>query len=171
MSADHDIPLADEVHQRLNKPTLLAEAIGGELDADGVRHINRNIRGCRHCGSVTTIPYPEGEEPRMWFYHNSTECCPDALTKQIRDRDHEIKLVEAAIEREYADLRTLEEQAQDAPPREQKQLHRKAERMRAGLQHKDEHVWRDKLRDLNAERDRVAKKRAWMVRQQQEANR
>ena len=59
----------------------------GTPDQHGVRHINRDTKGCPHCGHVD-VKFDATGTIALW--HPGAECCEDRIQDQIRWRRAEI---------------------------------------------------------------------------------
>lgn len=98
-----------------------------DIDRDGIWHIGRGTRGCRHCGK-TEMHY--AENGKAVIHHPGTTCCPSAIRDQIAWREADLarlrklareareevdevhRRAERAIGREAADARALAERAE-----------------------------------------------------------
>lgn len=147
----------------------IADLLGAEVDQDGVRHILPNARGCPHCGSTDAKTYEVDGEVRAVIYHAAAECCTRRLDDQVRWREQELANLEARLKECYDTIRQLEAAAEESYGQQKASLHQKAEKARAGMQHRED-AMRERMKEILAERTSLAKKRGWMRQKEQGAS-
>jgi hypothetical protein len=97
-------------------------------DADGIIHIGRGTRGCRHCGKIETHYSQNG---RIAWHHPGVTCCAKAIEDQVNYRKGDLtRLRQAAADSQAMldDLRTRSESAFGKEAHELKATLAKAER-------------------------------------------
>jgi hypothetical protein len=113
-------------------------------DADGILHIGRPARGCRHCGK-TEVHY--SSDGKVAWHHPGVTCCRKAIEDQISYRRGDLaRLRQAALESQEA-LDDLRKRAETGFGKEASELR--------GQVAKAERAHDMRLARLRAERDAV----------------
>jgi hypothetical protein len=98
------------------------EAIADVLptpDADGIIHIGRGTRGCRHCGKIETHYSQNG---RIAWHHPGVTCCEKAITDQVNYRKGDLNRLRQAAADSQATLDDLRARSETAFGKEANEL-------------------------------------------------
>ena len=109
-----------------------------EIDPDGVWHIGRGTRGCRHCGRVE-VKY--AQNGKAAFHHPGVICCARATQDQINHRQEELRRLRQSASEARREVNDLHAQAENAYGRDAQELRARAARAERGLAFRTEQ-WR-----------------------------
>lgn len=129
-------------------------------DKDGWWNIGNPRKGCQFCGSVSVKEGREGGSVR--WYHPSTECCPEAITRQIQWRADELRAVQKARDEFMAGLAKLNEEFQSAYGVRKGELDAKLKSAQRAFDLRDSETWKPTVSGLGAEIARLRRKRESM---------
>lgn len=101
-----------------------------DIDTDGVWHMNRTTRGCRHCGRREVHYASNGKAA---IHHPGVTCCRKAIEDQLRWRQEELTHLRTEAARMQQDVNDLEARAERAFGREATELRDTAARARRSL--------------------------------------
>ena len=108
-----------------------------DIDADGVWHVGRGTKGCRHCGKVE-VHY--AENGKAAWHHPGVSCCRKATEDQLRWRKDDLERLrgEAVAARRAVD--ELRQRSDSAFGKEAADLKREVERAERGYTAKVERM-------------------------------
>jgi len=125
-------------------------------DRNGYLIIGDPEKGCPFCGSISVEASKVGN---LAWYHPSTECCAQAITRQIQWRSDELRAVQK--ERE-ADERAVSEQAQrasDSYGGEAARAQGRLGAMQRGVEKKESEYYQPRVSELAGEIARLKRVR------------
>jgi len=104
-----------------------------DIDRDGVWHIGKGTRGCRHCGKAEVHYAANGKAA---WHHPGTSCCAGALKDQLTWRRDDLQRYRDEAAQARREVDELHQKAERAIGREAAEAHSLAERAERGYQAK-----------------------------------
>jgi hypothetical protein len=109
-----------------------------DIDRDGIWHIGRGSRGCRHCGKVEVHYAANGKAA---WHHPGTSCCVGAIKNQLTWRRDDLQRYRNEAAQARREVDELHQKAERAIGREAAEARALAERAERGYQAKVQ-AWR-----------------------------
>ena len=101
-----------------------------DIDRDGVWHIGRGTRGCRHCGR-TEVKY--AQNGKAAYHHPGVICCERATQDQIAHRQEELRQLRRKALDARREVDDLHAQAEKAFGKDATDLRSRAQKAERGI--------------------------------------